>query len=55
VKFTGWDAFDGAGHSVSWCGDPNGDGYDDLFLGGPLADIGGLDAGAAYILNGEGL
>ena len=55
VKITGWGAFDGAGHSVSWCGDPNGDGYDDVFLGGPLADIGGLDAGAAYILNGEGI
>ena len=55
VKVTGWGAFDLAGHDVSWCGDLDGDGYDDMFLGSPLADIGGLDAGAAYVFAGEGI
>ncbi len=46
-------AGDSAGTSVSSAGDINGDGYDDLIVGGPSNDAGGADAGAAYVIFGS--
>ncbi|RJF88260.1 hypothetical protein D3874_15595 [Oleomonas cavernae] len=43
---------DGAGWSVSSGGDINGDGLDDLVVGGVNVDDGGADAGAAYVVFG---
>ena len=42
-------ADDRAGGSVSSAGDVNGDGFDDLIVGAPFGDDGGLDAGEAYV------
>lgn len=41
-----------AGFSVSNAGDINGDGLDDLILGAPYGQIGGNNAGEAYIIYG---
>lgn len=44
---------DGLGASVASAGDVNGDGYGDLVVGAPLADVGGrTDAGTAMIFLG---
>ncbi|MCW0181814.1 MAG: hypothetical protein OJI70_08580 [Zavarzinia sp.] len=40
------------GTSVSWAGDVNGDGYDDLVVGAKLGDDGGNVAGEAYVIFG---
>jgi Ca2+-binding RTX toxin-like protein len=43
-----------AGYSVSSAGDFNGDGYDDLIIGAPYADLaGGPDPGSAYVIFGK--
>ena len=55
AKMIGWDAFDEAGAAVAPAGDVDGDGYDDMFVGSPYCDAGGLDAGAAYLISGSGL
>ncbi|MGJ7505097.1 Ig-like domain-containing protein [Variovorax sp. ZT5P49] len=44
------DAMFGNGTSV---GDFNGDGIDDIAIGAPLADIGGINTGAVYIVYGQ--
>jgi hypothetical protein len=46
-------ASDNAGRSVSSAGDINGDGYDDLTVGAPYGDDGGVDAGEAYVIFGS--
>jgi len=46
-------AGDQAGWSVSAAGDVNGDGFDDLIVGAPMGDNGGMDAGEAYVLFGK--
>ncbi len=48
----GSSAFDYAGTSVNLVGDVNGDGIDDLAVGAPGADAGGLDRGEAYVVFG---
>ncbi len=47
-------ASDQAGYSVSSAGDVNGDGFEDLIVGTPYGDDGGLDAGEAYVVFGSG-
>ena len=42
-----------AGFSVSGAGDVNGDGFDDLIVGAPRGDDGGINAGEAYVVFGK--
>jgi|GEM_PF-1404379 len=53
AKFTGENAGDYAGYSVSSAGDINNDGYNDLLVGAPLENSDGSNAGATYLLYGE--
>jgi Ca2+-binding RTX toxin-like protein len=41
------------GWSVSAAGDINGDGYCDLIIGAPFGDLGGNDAGEAFVIYGK--
>jgi hypothetical protein len=54
VNMTGFTASDQFGFSVSYAGDINGDGYDDVIVGADSNDDGGSNAGAAYIFKGDG-
>jgi hypothetical protein len=46
---------DNFGHNVSYAGDVDNDGYDDLIVGAPYVDYGGnTDCGAAYLFFGKG-
>ncbi|MFN7143931.1 MAG: MopE-related protein [Myxococcota bacterium] len=49
---TGDSAGDGAGYSVASAGDVDGDGFDDVLVGAWSNDLGGTDAGAAYVIRG---
>ena len=40
------------GASLAAAGDVNGDGVEDVLAGAPWNDVGGLDAGAAFVMNG---
>jgi VCBS repeat-containing protein len=52
----GADAFDESGYSVSFAGDINNDGVDDLAIGARLASPNGTQSGETYvILGGDGL
>jgi VCBS repeat-containing protein len=51
-KIIGENANDFAGQGAASAGDVNGDGYDDVIVGGNLNDAGGTDAGAAYVVYG---
>ncbi|MFO0820430.1 MAG: choice-of-anchor D domain-containing protein [Pirellulales bacterium] len=47
---------DQSGYSVSGAGDVNGDGFDDLLIGAPMADAGSparVDAGITYVIFGK--
>jgi len=50
--FTGEAAGDVFGYSVSEAGDVDADGYDDLIVGAPYNDAGGINAGRAYVYSG---
>jgi len=54
-QFTGGAASDQAGNSVSSAGDVDGDGRDDLIIGAPFADGGGLDSGESYLVTAADL
>lgn len=49
----GGDAGDRIGDSVSNVGDVNGDTIDDLIIGAPFGDLGGFNAGEAYVIFGS--
>ena len=52
-QFDGDAADDGLGGSVSGAGDVDGDGFDDVIVGAPKADPGGLSAaGSAFVYSG---
>jgi len=44
---------DFSGRSLAGAGDINGDGFADLIVGAGLADAGGKDSGASYIIYGS--
>jgi hypothetical protein len=52
-EISGETALDYAGQSVSSAGDVNGDGFDDLIIGAPKADLNGVDSGASYVVFGQ--
>jgi hypothetical protein len=52
AKLTGEVPADHAGEAVAGAGDVNGDGFDDVLVGAPLNDAGGLDAGMVYVVLG---
>ncbi len=50
--FSGADEGDLCAAALSSAGDADGDGLDDVLIGAPGADLGGLDSGAVYLLYG---
>ncbi len=53
IIMTGAAASDFFGQTVSTAGDVNRDGYDDIIIGASFNDVGGTDAGRAYIYFGS--
>jgi len=51
--FTGAAAGDQFGYSVSGAGDVNNDGYADVIVGALYNDVGGTNAGRAYVYSGQ--
>ncbi len=52
ITFIGEGGVDLFGVTVSSAGDVNGDGYEDIIVGAPFNDAGGVNAGRAYIYFG---
>lgn len=42
-----------SGQIVAYAGDVNNDGYNDVMIGSPLADLGGTDRGQGYVIFGD--
>ncbi len=55
VKIRGEATSDYSGQAVAALGDLDGDGFPDLGIGAPSEDGGGSNAGAVYVLYGDGL
>lgn len=53
ATFVGEGPNEQAGWSLSFAGDTNGDGLDDLLIGAQLNDDAGMDAGKAYLILGS--
>ena len=53
-KISGEEAGAYAGFSVSAAGDVNGDGFDDVVIGAPMANPNGAHSGAVYVVFGTG-
>ena len=54
IRINGENRNDQAGGSVGAAGDVDGDGYDDIVIGAPRADVGGqADAGKSYVVYGR--
>ncbi len=53
ASFLGENYNDRAGHGLSYAGDVNGDGYDDLLIGAPFNDEAGNSFGQAYLILGD--
>ncbi len=52
-RVDGEATYDGVGVSVSNAGDVNGDGFDDVLVGAPLADSNGSYSGSSYVVFGK--
>ncbi|MFA6028192.1 MAG: integrin alpha [Patescibacteria group bacterium] len=53
AKYIGENDGDNAGYVTASAGDVNGDGFDDILIGGYNNDVGGDNAGAAYLIYGQ--
>ncbi|MBA3756993.1 MAG: FG-GAP repeat protein, partial [Nitrosomonas sp.] len=53
LRLHGVATHDNLGKSISSAGDMNGDGFDDLIVGAPGADVNGSDSGASYVIFGS--
>jgi hypothetical protein len=53
ASFYGENASDKSGYTISSAGDVNGDSYDDILIGAPNNDDGGIDSGKTYLIFGN--
>jgi hypothetical protein len=52
-RLDGVGKYDHSGWSVASAGDVNGDGLDDILIGAPYGDAGGLNSGESYVVFGQ--
>src|SRR5215475_2924466 len=53
IRVDGAAAGDHSGYSVAALGDINGDGFDDVLIGSPDADVNGVSSGISYVVYGN--